>query len=139
MASTPCTPQGEATNQMVATISTSSQLTKQVRMEDLNTSPTNLWHILLTTSPAAMPPMDTAVEAEATLSLPTNQMVTTIYPSSKPGQIPSLASTPCTPQGEAASQMVAAISTSSQPDLLPDLRETGTPITTLPHGDSCGG
>ena len=47
---------------MVATIPTSSQPTTQVWMEDLNTSP-----------------MEAAVErAEATLSLPTNQMVTTI-------------------------------------------------------------
>jgi hypothetical protein len=47
-------------------------------------------------------------------------------------EIPSLASTPCTPQGEAASQAVTTISTSSQPGLLSDLRETVTPITTRP-------
>ena len=109
MASTPCTPQGEATNQMVATISTSSQLTNQVRMKGLNTFPTNLQHNLLTTSP-----MKTAVEAEATLSLPTNQRVSTISSTSpmvwasmgtdlatnQIDTVPSFVSAPCTPQGK---------------------------------------
>jgi hypothetical protein len=109
MASTPCTPQGEATNQMIATISTSSQLTNQVRMKGLNTFPTNLQHNLLTTSP-----MKTAVEAEATLSLPTNQRVSTISSTSpmvwasmgtdlatnQIDTVPSFVSAPCTPQGK---------------------------------------
>jgi hypothetical protein len=49
-------------NRMVTTISTSSQPTTQDRLEDINPSP------------VAMTSMETAGEAEATLSLPTNQI-----------------------------------------------------------------
>jgi hypothetical protein len=75
--------------------------------------------------------METTVET-STLNLTTDQKVATTSSNSQPGlaidqvdtEIPSLASTPCTPQGEAASQMVTTISTSSQRGLLSDLRET---------------
>ena len=117
-------------------LTTSAMVTGPMDVADNATSfssPTNSQSNLLTTSP-----MQTTVET-STLNLTTDQMVATTYSTSQPGlaidqmdtEIPSLASTPCTPQGEATSRMVTTISTSSQPGLLPDLRGTVTPITTL--------